>query len=119
MAGEYGLDEGTPEFHAAAAETEEVATRVLAQAVVHGGCEARPEPGVVFGGEVGRVVWEVVGGGRSEEDFRRIVREYGEELGARVGWEVEGWGARVVKGRWWEGEGCCEDEGKIWYLGGC
>jgi len=62
---------------------------VLAEAVVHGRDEARPEPGIVFGGEVGGIVWELVFGRRCGENFGRGVVEDGEELGAGVGGELQ------------------------------
>jgi hypothetical protein len=62
---------------------------VFAQTVVYGGYEAAPEPGVVFGGEIGRVVGELIFRWRREKDLEWIVAEYREELRAVVGREVE------------------------------
>jgi hypothetical protein len=90
LTGYDGLDKLPPELRGAASEADEVSARVLAQTFVYGGDEAAPEPGVVFDGEVGRVVGELLFGRGREEDFRRAVAEDGEEVGAAVGWEVEG-----------------------------
>jgi len=105
LSGHHWLDERAPQLRARRAETKQIAARVLAQAVVCGCDEAAPEPRVVFGCEVGRVVWEVLGRGYGEEDFRRGVCEYGEEVGACVGWEEEGGNAGVVEGGGGDGEG--------------
>ena len=51
--------------------------------------EAAPEPLVVFGCEIGCVVWELFEGGRFEEDLWWVGAEDCEEFTARVGWEVE------------------------------
>jgi hypothetical protein len=62
---------------------------VFTQAVVYSGDEPGPQPGVVFGGEVRGVVWEFFLRWRCDEDFGWIVVEYGEQLGAVVGWKVQ------------------------------
>lgn len=64
---------------------------MLAQAIVDGAEEAGPEPGVVFGGEIGGVVWEFLGGGGCKEDFWGVLAEDGEELRACVGREGDVW----------------------------
>jgi hypothetical protein len=71
---------------------------VFAEGVVYGGGEAGPEPEVVFGGEVGRVVWEVFGGWRCQEDLRRVGGKDGKEMGAYIRGEWEGWCECVVEG---------------------
>ena len=57
--------------------------------IVDGLDEAAPEPLVVFGCEVGCVVWELLEGGRFKEDLWWVDAENCEELAARVGWEVQ------------------------------
>ena len=60
---------------------------MFAERVVDSAEEAVPEPGVVFGSKVGRVIWEFSCRGWSEEDFGGTSAENGEELWAGVGWE--------------------------------
>lgn len=76
----------------AGAVAEEVAAGVFGERVVDGLEEARPEPGVVFGSDVGGVVRELFERGWCGEDAEGFDAEDGEELAAGVRWEVEvGW----------------------------
>jgi hypothetical protein len=60
---------------------------MFAERVVDSAKEAIPEPGVVFGSKVGRVIWEFLCGGWGQKDLGRPSAENGEELWAGVGWE--------------------------------
>jgi len=62
---------------------------VFREGIVDGLDEAAPEPLIVFGCEIGCVVWELFEGGRFKEDLCWVGAEDCEEFTARVGWEVE------------------------------
>ena len=64
---------------------------MFAQAIVYGGEETGPEPCVVFGREVGRVVWKCLRRRTCDEDFGWVLVEDGEELWTRVGREGDVW----------------------------
>lgn len=112
-------DKVPPESVRGTPHAEQVAPRVLAEAVVDGAQEPGPQPGVVFGGEGGRVVWPPVCGWGRGEDFRWVLAEDGEELRARVGREDDVGYGRGVSQRGRDGEGCREDEGEARYLLWC
>jgi hypothetical protein len=86
---------------------------VSAQAVVYGAQEAGPEPCVVFGCEVGGVVWKLLGGGRREENLGWILVEDSEELRACVGRKGDVGDRRGVADGWRDRERRGEDEGEV------